>query len=128
MATRQSKSQVKAETPSRVAARHRKLKTGTAGALAVRPPGRPAGTPNKVSAQAKDNILQVFQRLGGVTEMTKWAKANKTIFYSRIYARLLPKDVTVGADAGLEDLLADLAASRNTVVEGEFTEVGDTES
>ena len=96
-------------------------------ALALRPPGRAAGTPNKVSAQAKDNILEVFVKLGGVAEMAKWAKDNKTIFYSRIYARLLPKDVTLGADAGLEDLLGQLAEKRSNgepmLVDGDYTEV-----
>lgn len=54
-----------------------------------KPPGRPKGAANKVSAQAKENIQAVFIRLGGTAEMARWAKANQTDFY-KIYARLLP--------------------------------------
>ena len=55
--------------------------------------GRVAGTPHKVTALAKDNIISVFTRLGGTAAMAKWAEANETEFY-RIYARLLPTEVT----------------------------------
>ena len=51
------------------------------------------GSPNKVSATVKDNILAVFTRLGGTAEMTKWAARNKDDFY-KMYARLAPKEIT----------------------------------
>lgn len=89
--------------------------------------GRALGTPNKVSAQAKDNILDVFLRIGGVPEMAKWARKNRGDFYTKIYARLIPKDVALGASAGLEDLLQQLAEKRSghdaDVADGEFTEI-----
>lgn len=47
------------------------------------------GRPNKVSATVKDNILAVFNRLGGTAEMAKWAKDNPSEFY-RMYGRLAP--------------------------------------
>lgn len=55
--------------------------------------GRVAGTPNKVSALAKDNIISVFTRLGGTAAMAIWAQDNQTEFY-RIYSRLLPTELT----------------------------------
>lgn len=89
--------------------------------------GRGLGTPNKVSAQAKDNILDVFLRIGGVPEMAKWARKNRGDFYTKIYARLIPKDVALGASEGLEDLLVKLAEQRGgsapEPVAGEFTEI-----
>ena len=54
--------------------------------------GRVAGTPNKVSATVKDNIIAVFNRLDGTAGMAKWAEENPTQFY-QIYAKLLPTDV-----------------------------------
>lgn len=54
--------------------------------------GRKAGTPNKVTAVVKDNVLAVFNRLGGTSGMADWAEENKTEFY-KIYARLIPAEI-----------------------------------
>jgi hypothetical protein len=54
--------------------------------------GRVAGTPNKVTATVKDNIIAVFNRLDGTAGMAKWAEENPTQFY-QIYAKLLPTDI-----------------------------------
>jgi len=56
--------------------------------------GRPKGSLNKVTNEAKESILAVFRRLGGVEGMVRWVKAdpaNATIFYSKIYPRVLPR-------------------------------------
>ena len=60
--------------------------------------GRKAGTSNKLSGIAKENIICVFQRLGGTAAMAAWAEKNQTEFY-RIYAKLLPLQVS-GEDGG----------------------------
>jgi hypothetical protein len=60
--------------------------------------GRKSGTPNKLSASAKENIAAVFVRLGGYEAMTNWASENQTDFY-KIYARLIPVELT-GKDGG----------------------------
>lgn len=52
---------------------------------------RPKGVPNKLGAQAKENIVAVFTRLGGTAAMAAWAERNKTEFY-RLYARLIPTE------------------------------------
>jgi hypothetical protein len=51
------------------------------------------GTPNKMGATAKENIIAVFTRLGGTAQMAEWAKDNLTDFY-RLYARLIPQEVS----------------------------------
>jgi UV DNA damage repair endonuclease len=51
--------------------------------------GREKGTPNKVSATVKENIICVFTRLGSTAAMAEWAEENKTEFY-RMYSRLAP--------------------------------------
>jgi hypothetical protein len=67
-------------------------------------PGRPKGVPNKLSGIAKDNIAEVFDRIGGVEEMALWASDNQTAFYN-IYAKLLPIQVN-GAGANGEHLIS----------------------
>jgi hypothetical protein len=59
--------------------------------------GRQPGTPNKLGGTAKENIANVFTRLGGVQAMVKWAEDNPTQFY-QLYGKLLPLQV-----AGDED-------------------------
>jgi hypothetical protein len=51
--------------------------------------GRRKGAPNKVTATARENIMAVFTRLGGVDAMAEWASENQTEFY-KLYARLIP--------------------------------------
>lgn len=60
--------------------------------------GSRKGVPNKVTALARENIITVFDRMGGISEMVDWAKANKSEFY-KLYARLIPVEVT-GKDGG----------------------------
>lgn len=55
--------------------------------------GRRAGTPNKLTGAAKDNIAAVFTRLGGTAAMARWAEDNQTEFF-KIYARLIPVELT----------------------------------
>lgn len=50
--------------------------------------------PNKLSGQVKENVVHVFDQLGGVTKMAAWAEENQTEFY-RLYARLLPTEATL---------------------------------
>ena len=60
--------------------------------------GRKPGVPNKLSSTAKQNVIEVFQNLGGVEHMTKWANENPNQFYN-IYAKILPTQTEIsGAD------------------------------
>ena len=54
--------------------------------------GRPPGVPNKISGTVKENIIDVFNKLGGVDRMTEWAMESPTQFYA-LYAKLLPTQV-----------------------------------
>lgn len=55
------------------------------------------GIPNKIGGQVKENVIAVFTRLGGTAAMADWAKDNLTEFY-RLYARLIPSEVTATID------------------------------
>lgn len=65
--------------------------------------GRKEGTPNKLSGTAKENVLAVFLRLGGIDAMVKWGKENPTDFY-RLYARLIPQQIDVEANVRVCDV------------------------
>ena len=63
--------------------------------------GRPKGVPNKVSRQVKENIISVFEELGGREAMTEWAlrdERNMTEFY-RMYTRMAPIEQKISGDA-----------------------------
>jgi len=72
---------------------------------------RPKGVPNKLGAQAKENIVAVFTRLGGTAGMAAWARRNQTEFY-RLYGRLIPSESTTevsvrdAEDLSTQELLA----------------------
>lgn len=54
--------------------------------------GRPKGTPNRLSGQAKENIAAVFDsaEMNGIQGMIEWAVEHKTEFYVNVYPKLLP--------------------------------------
>ena len=56
--------------------------------------GRPKGSKDVFSRTAKENVIAVFDGIGGIETMIKWARANMTEFY-KLYARLIPVDVQV---------------------------------
>lgn len=43
-----------------------------------------------VSADLAGSILSTFEQLGGTADMVKWARQNRTVFYTQILARLMP--------------------------------------
>lgn len=63
--------------------------------------GRTQGTPNKLTASAKEAFALAFDALGGYEAMVAWAKSdpdNRKVFYT-LYARLIPVDVTTEGKA-----------------------------
>ena len=63
--------------------------------------GREKGTRNKVTKGCQENILEVFERIGGVKNFADWAMDNQTEFY-RHYAKLLPLQVNAKIDGSIE--------------------------
>ena len=58
---------------------------------------RPKGSPNKIGAGVKSNVIGVFEKIGGREAMAEWAKENLTEFY-RLYARLIPSETLTTID------------------------------
>lgn len=80
------------------------------------------GKPNKMGAIAKENIICVFTRIGGVEAMVTWAKGNQTDFY-KLYAKLIPtqieatvnnQDVRELSDDELAAIIASAGSERAT--------------
>lgn len=60
-------------------------------------PGRPKGMVNKTTQTAKEAIALAADRLGGSERLVAWAQedpANERAFWSTIYPKLLPLQVT----------------------------------
>jgi hypothetical protein len=51
--------------------------------------GRKKGTPNRMTADAKEAIRLAAEGAGGVPALTEWAKQNPDRFWP-LYARLIP--------------------------------------
>lgn len=56
--------------------------------------GRKAGTPNKMTAKAKEAFAMAFNEVGGIEALIAWAQKNPTEFY-KLYAKLIPTDMNV---------------------------------
>ena len=77
--------------------------------------GRQKGTVNKISATVRDNVVEVFDTLGGTKKMVEWAKDNLAEFY-RLYAKLLPTEAVLNVNHAnpielTEAELADIASA-----------------
>lgn len=60
-------------------------------------PGRPKGVPNKMTIAVKEAIAEAAEGLGGTARLIEWAKedpANERAFWTSIYPKLLPLQVT----------------------------------
>lgn len=62
--------------------------------------GRQKGTPNKVSRAVKDDVIAVFERLGGVEHMEEWARNNPGDFYKTLFKALVPRPMEVSGPEG----------------------------
>lgn len=88
--------------------------------------GRPAGTANKITRDARAAIEYVFNELGGADALKSWVEkdtVNERVFYAQIWPKILPKEVRAeltGKDGGpiqtavalTDDQLASIAAGR----------------
>lgn len=52
--------------------------------------GRPKGCKSKIGKTVKENILWVFEQLGGKKEFLLWAKKNPDVYYEKILMKVVP--------------------------------------
>lgn len=63
--------------------------------------GRKKGTPNKTTTDLRADLMEVYNKLGGVQGMFEWAlkdDANSKMFYSQIMPKLLPREIKAEVD------------------------------
>jgi hypothetical protein len=78
-------------------------------ALGVSQQAKAGTVPPKKITEARQNLSDAFDLMGGVPALVAWGKKNPTEFY-RIWARLIPKEAVAASTAlPLEDLLTKLA-------------------
>ena len=61
---------------------------------------RTKGAKNKVPLTVKNEILAVYEMVGGRHGMAKWAEKNPDAFY-RLYGQMAPKEVIADVEADL---------------------------
>ena len=64
---------------------------------------RTKGAKNKVPLTVKNEIMAVYEMVGGRHGMAKWAETNPDAFY-RLYGQMAPKEVVadVAADVNIQ--------------------------
>lgn len=79
-------------------------------ALGKKTGGRRPGSPNRVTTDVRDAILQVAEDLGGPVRLLSWVQEspeNERTFWANIYPKLLPRDMNIAVSKmSLESLVA----------------------
>lgn len=57
---------------------------------------------------AREAVLLAFEMIGGVDRLADWAGKNPDLFYTRLFPKVISREVEVTASAGVEDLLRKL--------------------
>lgn len=73
--------------------------------------GRPKGVPNKLTASVKEAIEHAAEAIGGAARLAEWAKEapeNEKAFWTQVYPKLLPLQVT-GKDGSALQVAATVA-------------------
>jgi hypothetical protein len=67
---------------------------------------------------ARECVLVAFEMIGGVERMADWADKNPTEFYTKLFPKVVTKEVELNASEGIEDLLLRLdGAARKSAPE-----------
>lgn len=54
---------------------------------------------------ARESVLLAFEMIGGVERMADWATKNPGEFYTKLFTKVVTREVEVSASEGIEDLL-----------------------
>jgi len=79
--------------------------------------GRPKGSINQLSREAKDVIAAAADELGGVDRLVAWVKedgGNEKVFWGTIYPKLLPHKIEGSGEGGglILQVFADVAPEK----------------
>lgn len=80
-----------------------------AGFSSVRPFGDADGAViSHAGRYARECVLIAFEMIGGVERLAAWADKNPDLFFTRLYPKVITKEVEINAGAGIEELLSQL--------------------
>lgn len=65
-------------------------------------PGR-GKTPNRITGEAKKMIGLAFEGIGGLPGLMAWARDNRTAFYTQVYTKLIPVQISGKIDVEVND-------------------------
>lgn len=80
--------------------------------------GRRAGTPNRISGTVRENVIAVFDAIGGTEAMERWARENQSEFY-RFYSKLLPTEIRTEFQSGMSliEILSSMPIHESSLIE-----------
>ena len=75
---------------------------------------------------ARKAIVATFDMLGGVEAFAEWADENKDEFYTKLFPKIVGKEVEIGVSEGVESLLDKLdngVLDNAEIIDAEFEEI-----
>jgi len=64
----------------------------------LNPKGRPVGIVDRRIDGSYQILQAAFNGLGGLEALVKWGKRHKDIFYTELWAKILPRDVKISGE------------------------------
>lgn len=71
---------------------------------------------------SREMVLLAFEMIGGVERMADWADRNPGEFYTKLFPKVITREVEVHAGQGIEELLAKLDGSSQTPLQQPITD------
>jgi len=69
-----------------------------------------------VGRYAREAVVTAFEMIGGVDSLADWAGKNPGEFYTKLFPKVIAREVEVGASGGVEELLRRLDAGEHAQV------------
>lgn len=76
-----------------------------------------------IGPYARECVMTAYHMIGGTERLADWADRNPTEFYTRLFTKVITREVEVTAGSGIEELLAQLDRGGNSggpTVDGEY--------
>jgi len=68
---------------------------------------------------ARETVLLAFEMIGGVERMADWADKNPEAFFTKLFPKVITREVELQTSEGIEDLLLRLDASTTSRSNGD---------
>jgi hypothetical protein len=88
-------------------------------------PGADGTLMQSVGKYARNSVMTVYQMIGGDSAMAEWASENRGDFYTKMFTKIVQKEVEHSTAGSVEDMLEHLDRKLVDITPGEFTDVTD---